>query len=329
MEKKWEPWVNSAARSVWREQFRKGDRLLILGASGWFGRTAIALTHSIDVEILLIAQNTRTIELGGRDHRLFEWNSDLIQAFRPTIVLDLWFLTREKAESVGVDAYVAANMSLVEKTRDLMKLDSVSRMVTISSGAAVDLRKNSDLGTASATYGHIKLEAESAMTSAALDTETSLSIARVYSVSGSYVTRPHAYAFSNLLNQAMSGKIKISADKQVWRKYVPVEDVLVTGLANCLGGVTLFSTGGPLIEIGELAKLFARLVNNECSISRPKQTLAKHPDNYFAKDDSWNRAIECAGLASLNLEDQAKQVLSALRNTQPRQNIKAAREPTL
>ena len=99
-----DPAVRPAAVELAAARLRPDDRAVLLGAGGWFGATALhLLAGTLGPERLLpTTGRPRTVRAGNREWALSSFDLERIRDFRPTVVLDLAFLTREKVESVGL-----------------------------------------------------------------------------------------------------------------------------------------------------------------------------------------------------------------------------------
>lgn len=304
--------INQDALRVWQENLSPDDRLLILGGSGWFGQTAAYLSRGAGGKILAIGSREREILVAGQMTRVnkFDWHE--ICDFSPTVVIDAWFLTREKIALLGADSYRQQCLSLIEKTAKVLRLPSVRKIVSLSSGAAVSEAKNFEGSGEMADYGLLKKSAEDSVLGIAGATGKDATIVRVFSVTGAFVQRPRDYAFSNLALQSLRGRIEIQSPHPVYRRYVSVEDVLATSLATAKPGGQIFSTGGPLVELQKLAEIFCRISVDKCEVLRENYDSALPADAYFAEPVDWEQACADSGLRELDLESQARNVVSEL-----------------
>ena len=134
--------------------FGANDRVLLLGASGWFGHTFHALLPR-GVPVLPVA--------GTRRGPYETWDPALIQDFDPTIVVNFAFLTSERVPLEGIERYVATNELLTSRLLEAAELPRVHAVMTASSGAAKAL----PLSMESNPYGVLKLREENALMSVA------------------------------------------------------------------------------------------------------------------------------------------------------------------
>jgi nucleoside-diphosphate-sugar epimerase len=274
------------------------DRVLVLGASGWFGRTFLRLLAP-KIPVMTCASAIR-------DHYV-TWDDDQVQNFNPTVVANFAFLTRDRISEVGIQRFIEVNSSLTKNFIKAAQLPSVKAALTVSSGAAVAFPLDMETNP----YGVLKKREEDA----ALDLVTerrSVVVARAWSVSGPDVRTPRKYAFSDLVLQAKSGVIQVNASQPVFRRYVGVEDFLEVSMARLLSGWSgTIDSGGELIEVGELADRIRSIVNPQASISRLEQTSTE-PSIYASDDVSWREACGEAGINPSEIDEQIREVANRL-----------------
>jgi nucleoside-diphosphate-sugar epimerase len=270
------------------------DRVLVLGASGWFGRTFLRI---LDPQIPVMACASAI-----RDHYV-TWDDDQVQNFNPTVVANFAFLTRDRISEVGIQRFIEVNSSLTKNFIKAAQLPSVKAALTVSSGAAVAF----PLDMATNPYGVLKKREEDA----AMDLVTerrSVVVARAWSVSGPDVRTPRKYAFSDLVLQAKSGAIQVNASQPVLRRYVGVDDFLEVSMARLLSGWSgTIDSGGELVEIGELAERVRSIVNPQASISRVEQTSTE-PSIYASDDISWRESYGEVGINTSDIDEQIRAV---------------------
>lgn len=279
----------------------RGHRILILGAGGWFGSTLLhelaGVADSPDTRVMALASQSRDHLVAGRHWSLGTWDTDAIAKFAPTVVANFAYLTRERFDAENPDEYIAANTALQAQFLLAAQLPEVRIALTVSSGAAVALRDEAN------PYGRMKAEEEEQALALATS-QRSIVVARAWSVSGPFVRRPHAYAFSDLILQARSGQIRIAADRPVYRRYVDVGDYLNVCLTRGLQAWSgVIDSGGPMVEMLELAEQTRNVVNPAATIDRPPMRTAE-PAIYASDDRSWQLACEATSSTPKGLPEQ-------------------------
>jgi nucleoside-diphosphate-sugar epimerase len=181
----------------------------------------------------------------------------------------------------------------------------VRAAVTVSSGAAVT--GASELPDAETNpYGYLKRVEEILSRSVAGAHEVALVVCRAWSVSGPFVTRPRDYAFSDLILQAAEGRVEIRAAHEVWRRYVGVDDLLAVCVSLALEGWSGdVDSGGPLVEIGELAGQIVAQLHPGARIDRPPLD-GSTADRYHSDDHSWQQACRRLNHLPASLGEQIR-----------------------
>ncbi len=300
--------IRREAQELWLNNLRSDDRVLITGAGGWFGRTAVAMTRESGLAILATGSKDQLIEIDAQSQAVQAQNLEVISAFKPTVVIDTAFVTRERLPALGHKTYTETNQKLIDQSLAIAALPSVRKYIGFSSGATMHLAGHTTFSLDENPYAAQKRIYESKISeiSGALDCD--ISVARVWSVTGSYCTKPQTFAFTDLIAQAKLGLIEIKAKHLVYRRYCALEDVLALAmLPSAPGGNPIFNTGGDLIELGELAKIVVDHVNPNAEIRRqidPQLT----PDDYHSDSRDWVELIQSANLAKDSISDQVTRV---------------------
>jgi nucleoside-diphosphate-sugar epimerase len=279
--------VSAGARAL-AAQALGDDRILITGASGWFGRTALDLLAPLGLPTLAVAGRARMIRLGEYEVGCRVWDDQEVAAFAPTVVLDCAFLTREKVAYMPLGEYVAANRTLTERLVYATQLPGVRLALTVSSGAAIHPHDALDGPVEDNPYGYLKREAEQRLATAAADSGAVPIVARAWSISGAHVQRPRGYALGSMILAAASGAIVVRARRPVFRRYVLAEELLALGIAEGGVGPATIDSGGELVEMGDLAARIAAMVRPDAVISRD-EVDPRDPDRAHSDGQDWDR----------------------------------------
>lgn len=300
--------IRAEALKLFLRNLRSDDRVLVTGASGWFGRTAIAMIRKSGLDLLATGSKDQQIEISGVAQLVHSQRLDSISTFEPTVVIDSAFVTRERLAALGHNAYVEINQGIIDQSLAIAALPSVRKYIGFSSGATMHLAGQASFSLEENPYAAQKRVYEGKITEIAGSLQCDVSVARVWAVTGSYCTKPDTFAFTNLIAQAKLGLIKIMANHLVYRRYCAVEDVLALAmLPKQPGDISIFDTGGDLIELGELAKMVVELVNPNAEIQR--QVDPRLPsDNYYSDGKEWVDLVQSAGMAFDSLSNQIARV---------------------
>ena len=272
--------------------FGANDRVLLLGASGWFGRTFHAMLPK-GVPVLPVA--------GTRRGEYEAWDLALVRDFNPTIVVNFAFLTSDREQIVGMERFVYTNETLTSRLLQAAELPRVRAVMTASSGAATAL----PLSMESNPYGVLKLREENALMSVASH-RRNVVVARAWSVSGPYVRDPNRYAFSQFIVQAWRGRVLVEASCPVIRRYVAADDYLSVCAYHLTQGWTGdIDSGGEKIEMGSLAERIVSIVNPSATVIRSAWT-SDVPSEYASDDITWRAACRRIGFEAANIDEQVR-----------------------
>lgn len=294
--------LNPSAQNLWDQSLTSDDRVLITGASGWFGQTAANLMAG--QPSLLLASQTRSIPSLGKNLFVNAYDPKLVRDFSPTVVIDCAFITRERIKDFGLPNYISQNQLIQKQFVELVSSPSVRRYVSFSSGAAV-YPADAILRTIEENpYGYLKREAELQMESVSSELGKPGVIARAWSVSGAFITKPKSFAFTDFISQALQGKVHIKATNPVFRRYSAIEDLLAVSLAETTqGSFSILNSEGPLVEMAELARQIVSVINPAATISRARP-LPGIEDNYFTDTHQWSKLETLHQFKPLDLKSQ-------------------------
>lgn len=287
------------------------DRILITGASGWLGRTALDLIAPLELPTLALASRAQTIHVADRGIDCQVWDDGLIADFAPTVILDCAFLTRDRVAEMPLTDYIAVNRTLTERLLFATRLPGVRLTLTVSSGAAIYPNDALSGPIEANPYGYLKREAEKSLSRLASECGVAAVVARAWSISGAHVQKPQGYALGSMILAASQGRIHVRAKGRVYRRYVLAEELLALGIAEGSVGSATIDSGGELIEMGELARRVAAVVRPDTTITRDEvdsQTI----DNYHSDGLDWDRRCRAWGLTSASLDRQIDDTMHGL-----------------
>ncbi len=302
------------------ESLETSGLIVITGATGWVGRTAMhELQRILSPEIFL--RKVRAFasrECSMQSTAYEEPNSILIPVYSLDKLTELAdsnsiqvffhsaFLTRDKLLEVGFDKYVAINRWITKQFATAVDLSPKSRAVVISSGAAAAI----DVGDLSLSelckedpYAFLKKEEEVVIS----ETVASL-VLRIYALSGRFMRKPERFALGDFLLMALRGEaIRINSVCPVFRSYGNASDI--TSFAwNWLLREQKQSTISPMaavnieIDLLSLARKITTLyglpaVQHSCEIG-------SLPDYYVADSGNFLSAMSKYELPLKSLEEQ-------------------------
>lgn len=296
--------VSAGARAL-AAQALGDDRVLVTGATGWLGRTALDLLGPLGLPTLALASRARMIRVGDRQVQCRVWDDREVAAFEPTIVVDCAFLTRDRVADMPLEEYVAVNRALTERLVYAAGLAGVRLALTVSSGAAVYPHDALDAPIEDNPYGYLKREGERRLTQAAAASGATPVVVRAWSISGAHVQKPRGYALASMIQDAHAGGIRIMARHPVFRRYVLAEELLAVGLAEGGVGPATIDSGGELVEMAELAARVAQVIRPDAVISRG-EVDPRDPDRYHSDGQDWEFRCSRWGFRSTPLDLQVE-----------------------
>lgn len=301
-----------------------GRRVVVVGARGWIGRTALALLYEafgpevFAERVACFGSGAAVVDLengfGAPQQPLAELRR---LEPRPTLLLYLSFLTKEKAADMVPDAYTAASRNLSGQVLEALEPIGVDRLFFASAGAAAfadDPNAAADLRL----YGALKREDEVRLAAwAEADPRARrLAVGRIYSVSGPYINKLHAYALANFILDALAGRpIEVRSPMRVLRSYVAVRELLSVAFAQLLTDdgppAGRFDTGGLELELGAVAEAVAEVLGGEV-VRRP--ITEPGVNRYVGDDAAWAALLSRYGIPPLPLHDQIRETAVYLAN---------------
>lgn len=294
--------VSAGARALAAEVLGD-DRVLVTGASGWLGRTALDLIAPLGLPTLALASRARPIQVGDRTVECRVWDDAEVATFGPTVVLDCAFLTKGFAATMPLDEYVAVNRTLTDRLVQATLLPGVRLALTVSSGAAIHPRDAFDGPMGDNPYGYLKREAEHRLMEAASQSGAVPVVARAWSISGAHVQDPQNFALGSMIGAAADGAIHITARRPVFRRYVLAEELLALGIAEGSAGAATIDSGGELVEMADLAARIAAVIRPAAAITRGEVDL-RSPDHYHSDGRDWEFHCRRWGFDAASLEKQ-------------------------
>jgi len=301
--------------------------LVVTGATGWFGRTALhELQRLLGPEafsrrVRAFASRSRSIASTGFVDGLeraipiapLAELPDLAKHEPIEALLHTAFLTREHVEHVGVEAYISVNRDITDLVRRSLEATPSARAVVISSGAAAALDAVScfEDHLHADPYGVLKGEEERQLG----DIENTL-VLRAYAVSGRFMRDPRNFALGDFLLRALDGlPIEIKAPMPVIRGYGHAGDMVNFAFrwlwSEQLPPARPIAAVSQEVELLELASLISFLYNLPplSSVIDPKLS----PNRYTADSVTYLNMLHELEIVPLSMEKQISDTASGLK----------------
>lgn len=312
--------------AVVRRRLRGDERFAVTGASGWLGRTALDLlagalgAHAFAKRVVGYASAHKSVRL----------RSGLVVPLRPlgelsrtdpapTHILHFAYQTRDRVAVMGVGPYVVANLEITSMVLDAVQRHGPEGILLASSGAVYAAGGGFAADLASDPYGTLKYQEELVLRRAAGDVGARSVVARVFSVSGAYMTKPELYVLGDLVLRALAGaSLVLRARGPVHRSYCAAADVVALGLVCLLGGSTpadeVFDSGGKAVEVGELAERVRTVLGLSHLTIERSLSPDEAPDRYLGDGDHMAMLASQHGMRLQSLDEQILDTASFLRS---------------
>lgn len=287
------PWTEQ--RALVSQSLTDDDRILILGAGGWFGQT---LKNLLPQNASVLAHVRRTSDQPLHDFK------DEVQAFNPTAVANFAFLTPHFLRTMDDASYLATNRAIFDRFLFALSLPQVRLGIHASSGAVA--APMDSISSGYSLYREVKALEESLI----LETDSAerCMVVRAYSVSGPYVRVPEKYAFSDMVGQALSGGVRVQSQRPTWRRFCSVADLLSVAVAmGASHGGGLIESGGESLEMRELAAAVVETVSPSASVVCADWTTDE-PSIYASDNTSWVTSCQSVGFTPTPLSRQIREV---------------------
>lgn len=297
-------------------------KILITGASGWLGRNSIKyfLRQGLNLEdLILIGSNRRQIlldnEISVKIHT-FQDFPRLLGDNKLEGVVHLAYLTRDFAKN-GVNEYIHQNSLISDEIVKIFEFKPLW-FTYVSSGAIYSNFENEiiEIDVNKNPYGYLKMQDEINFQRICELNSINISIGRLWGASGTDFINAEKYALGEFVLSALNGSdIKIKSSRNIFRKYCDSEQFMEICIKMAqTKTLTVFNSNGDLIEIGELAKKVAQIVNNNIQIFRPTLDLNLGDDDYYPRDNDYFNIAKSLHLTPLTLEEQIKKTCAYLKS---------------
>jgi len=296
------------------------SKVLISGATGWLGTESVARVLEGKFEGVT-EQNLLLCSSDGRNLKLDSSN------ILPTVKLQtlsgdkgikdlegflhLAFLTKDKSADYSFSDYVAKNIALISTACEIIERDKPKWVVVVSSGAIID--RNSlevENNVVRNPYGFCKRIEEVLLADAARKVGANIVIGRLWGGTGLHMPIKRAYAISDFIETFKeSGAIKITSGGDVMRRYCDAGDFMEVLVKSAIrGDNTTIDSGGPIIELGDLAELLIS-VTGTGSISRSSEPSAV--DDYYPRGMGFEELARSVGVPLHDISEQVSRTLTS------------------
>ena len=231
---------------------------------------------------------------------------------RPTLLLHLAFLTKDRAEAMDEAAYRTANRGLSQIVLD--NLDRIgAKSVFVASSGAARFADDPAKSSAMRLYGELKRDDEDAFAAWAEACGNRAVITRIFNISGPHGNKLQSYAMSALVLEAMAGRpVAVRAPHRVVRGYVAIRELMSLVFALMLDpapAAIRFDTGGEPMELAQVAEAIAALTGGD-AVRAPMTSDAD--DRYVGERATYDRLLADHGITAVSFAQQLEETRSDL-----------------
>ena len=289
------------------------DQVVIYGANGWMGRSALDFLSSISPsatkrKVLLIGSRSSNLEIGNE---IFEIN-DPVTGFRKiemnAIFFNAAFIRREYLQKMKSEEYLHKNEEIAKLPINALRGKKLFSFINLSSGVARNLDQDSGLNPTD-KYARLKKDLELEYAELGSKNDTAIINCRIFSLSGSYLNEFENLAISSFIKQAKEhNRIKVLSPNTK-RTYIDATNLAETLLTvGSKGKASSFDSGGALVTMHELAESIKVALNKDnCELTLGNE---ESPD-YFGDYKEFNVMASNVGQNLYGIGDQILRTLKA------------------
>ena len=242
-------------------------QVVIYGANGWLGRSAIAATFDIFPDlslnsILLLGSKISNVNIRGKNVEVKEALSGLHLIEENSIFINCAFLRREQVLKLGEKEYVKQNLHVMELPVEVLRKRRVFSLVNLSSGVA-GLVQSGVHDSSQDMYAVLKRRSELELAHEAALVGANFLNCRVFSVSGSYLNEFENLALSLFIAHALKSEPINVRSPESRRSYIDGVNLMTVLLKLAVNGETgNYDSGGICVTMKELAETVSRIIDS-------------------------------------------------------------------
>ena len=289
------------------------SRILLTGASGWFGRSFIS--EYVKHNGIKSISNLTLVTSDGRDitHPLLSFTlktitfDDARKLSGYDTIIQSSFLTRDKIDTLGPQRYSAICQAIIDSAREIIQQNPRSQVFLISSGAVYNDQSLYGI------YKRIEEETFKAII------QQNLTVFRIFGATTRFMDYRNWSAICNFIKASKrKTNIHIESNKEISRGMVCMEDLSRLVLKMMTPDIDIPRPNIVCDAVSDIATI--REIAELCISSENKVILPKK-FNYHDFDDSYvgdpKLFLNLGSNLNVTLKKRHKQILSAINNLYP------------
>jgi nucleoside-diphosphate-sugar epimerase len=295
------------------------ETVVVTGASGWLGRSAVSVLSGEFNNYRVIALSRKNSIYKSTGNIIYMTYDDFLSNnYEITGLVHTAFITKNYIEEIGPLEYVNQNSEIHEWLISFIKMKDPKWTVAISSGATkqyIDKVETNLALTDSDLYGKMKFEEEEALLGSEIP---NVAIGRLWAASGRYMQNHKIYALGQFIETAISGNnIKIASKDLVYRRYIDAEDFMKVLIMTAIDNKrSLFDSGGIRTSIEnlalEVASFFNLKNNSEIKVEFGLEKSTQENSNYFSRSEVFAKLQQKYNVGDRSITEQIERTSKAV-----------------
>lgn len=288
-------------------------QVVIYGANGWMGRSAIDFISSnspkmINERVLLIGSKPGTLRINNVALKVLDPLTGFLSIKENAIFFNAAFLRREFLQQMSVHEYRNKNEQIVNLAKKAIKEKNILSFINLSSGAARDLDYHHEIDTVD-EYSKMKKHLEFAYSEVCRESQTSFVNCRIYNLTGKYLNEFKNLALSSFINQIRAeNRIEVKSPTAK-RTYVDSISLAGTLLSVASYGKNAFlDSGGNLVTMLEMAQSVATTLGNAHTEVIAGNDISQ---DYYGDYESFNSLANNLGQNLAGINNQILETIKA------------------
>jgi nucleoside-diphosphate-sugar epimerase len=292
------------------EDFVSRKQLIIYGANGWLGRSALSaatsgsLANTFD-DILLIGSKESVLELDHSTYHIHSSHGALEHIRNGAVFFNSAFLRREYLQNISETEYIYRNNEISKFALKILNEFNLASFINISSGVA---NSKALYDVYSDPYAQLKRHWEHRFEESSSNCGNAFLNCRIFSLTGRYINEFDNLAISAFIKSSLSGSAIYVKSPRTLRTYIDAEQIshVLLNLGQQEISLTLDS-GGVLVSMEELAETVLEVVG----LGFLEITQIDTGSDYFGNFAEFNSLADSMGVEVLSLRRQIEKTLPA------------------